>query len=121
MIDLLPLVTWLTLVFPTVNEILILKNSRILLRSVCAYQSLDAQAVGSGDNLASAPSELWLAAMCAARDACQPIPNFHIHFAVGRASARIRLSLRINILLTIGVIYKMERTFRLSLVHSICS
>ena len=36
----------------------------------------------------------------------------HIHFAVvGRASARIRLSLRINISLTIGKIYKMTEDF----------
>ena len=35
----------------------------------------------------------------------------HIHFAVGRASAHIRLSLRINISLTIGEIYKMVEDF----------
>ena len=36
----------------------------------------------------------------------------HIHFAVvGRVSARIRLPLRINILLTIGEIYKMIKDF----------
>jgi len=35
----------------------------------------------------------------------------HIHFAVNRASARIRLSLRINISLTIGEIYKMVKDF----------
>jgi len=36
----------------------------------------------------------------------------HIHFAIiGRASARIRLSLRINISLTIGETYKMIENF----------
>ena len=36
----------------------------------------------------------------------------HIHFAIiGRASARIRLSLRINISLTIGEIYKIVEDF----------
>jgi len=82
--------------------------------------------VGSGDSLASAPSELWrLAAVCATRGACQPIPNFQglrtkrsvgTYFAVvGWASARIGLSLRINIeiniSLTIGEIYKMIEDF----------
>jgi len=63
-----------------------------------------------------------LVAVCAAPGACQPIPNFQgsrakrsvgsVHFAVvGRASARIRLSLKINILLTIGEIYKMVEDF----------
>jgi len=45
------------------------------------------------------------------RPALQAIGR-HIHFAVvGRASARIRLSLRINILLTIREIYKMVEYF----------
>jgi len=35
----------------------------------------------------------------------------HIHAIVGRASARIRLSLRINISLTIGEIYKIVEDF----------
>jgi len=57
--------------------------------------------------------------VCAARDACQAIPNSQgprakrsvgIYFTViGRASARIRLSLRINISLTIGEIYTRAR------------
>ena len=85
------------------------------------YTPTDRLARGSWgvDNLASAPSELWmLAAVRAARGACQPIPNSqlarqaigrHILFAVvGRASTRIWLSLRINISLTI---YKMVEDF----------
>ena len=45
-----------------------------------------------------------------------------VHFTVvGRVSARIRLSLKINISLTIGEIYKMvEDFFRLSLVRFTC-
>jgi len=40
------------------------------------------------------------------------LSNRHIHFVVvGRASARIQLSLRINISLTIGEIYKMVQDF----------
>ena len=71
--------------------------------------------MGSRDSLTSAPSELWrLAVVCAARGACQPIPNSqgHIHFIViVRVSAHIQLSLRINISLIIGEIYKMVEDF----------
>jgi len=60
---------------PKVNEILILKDSQILLRSII-YTSTDRLAVGSGDNLASASFELCrLAVVCAARSACQSILN----------------------------------------------
>jgi len=70
--------------------------------------------VGSGDSLVSAPSyggsrgagRLPISNSQSARQAI----GKHIHFAVvGRA--RIRLSLRINILLTIGEIYKMVEDF----------
>ena len=73
-------------------------------QGVHAYRSLGARTVGSGDSLASVLSELWrLATVCAAWG------MYGIHFAVvDWAGTHIRLSLRINISLTIGKIYKIE-------------
>ena len=103
------------------KKILILKNSRILLRSVYGTPT-DRLARGPwGAGIAwQAHRRSYGSDRCAARGACQlqlstlarQAIGRRIHIAiVGRASAHIRLSLRINISLIIGEIYKMVEDF----------
>ena len=92
---------------------------RILLRSVYAYRSLGARAWGV-DIVWQAPRPSYEGLRDAGYlpvNSQLPKPvhqaiGKHIHFAiVGRARVRIWLSLRINISLTIGEIYKMVEDF----------
>ena len=76
-------------------------DSRTTAKCICL--SLGARVLEVGDWLASAPR-------CAHRlHRTARLPGYPA--IVGRASARIRLSLRINISLTIGEIYKMIEDF----------